>query len=299
VRITDERAGWSIDMPAGWFERVARATRGRELRNYDPRGVAADGNIPPPGGVLVRIELLPNVDGYELERFADSHVWTGTCRDCRKIVERADVALGGEPAKFFSVWQNQPGAFADLEPNLYWLVHSPFFADRVLVLRAIPAASPARSDVERMVSSLQFFRPAPPALVPTRTRQQVIDFVRSPGRTITRIEAKLMLWSEWERAHNEVLRAAGGGPGGVRSARDPDTLVWVVAYTGSGFTPMKGGPPGPGTVPATPVAPPQWDWAVSVLPATDPFDWGGPTLGGFGASWPSWFDKLTDRTPVN
>jgi hypothetical protein len=67
--------------------------------------------------------------------------------------------------------------------------------------------------------------------------------------------------------------------------------VWVVAYAGSGFTPLKGGPGGVGNVPSTPRA---WDWAVTVLPAREPFDWGGPTIGGFDG-WPAWFDQLADR----
>jgi hypothetical protein len=296
VRVTDDRGGWSLDRPAGWFEKAARLTwPGREIRSYDPRGMDASGNIPRAGDVLVRVQLRTNPEGLDLEAFADGKVWTATCRQCRRIVERAALTLGGEPAVFFSVHQEQPPGFAELEPNLYWLVRSPFFADRVVVVQARPAASPHRAEVERMVATLQFFQPAPPELVPTRTRQQVIDLIRSPGRTITRIEAKLMLWSEWEEPFNEWMRAKSaltGGPSGISSPIDPDTLVWVVAYAGSGFTPMKGGPSGAGgTAAATPR---EWDWGLSVLPARDPFDWGGPTTGGTGA-WPAWFDTLADR----
>jgi hypothetical protein len=297
VRIVDDRAGWSVDIPSSWFDRsTAWSWPGREVRSFDPRNADASGNLPPAGEVLVRFEMQTNAERLELETFADGQVWTATCTPCRRILERAEVILGGQPAKFFSVFQSQPPVFAELEPNLYWLVRSPFLADRVLVIRAIPAASVRRSEVERIVSTLQFFRPAPPDLTPQRTRQQVLDLVSTNGWTVTRFQAKLMVWAEWENAWNDMLKATSavsGGPSGVRSPRDPDTLVWVVAITGSGFTPMKGGPPGAGAAAAA--TPTPWDWYISVLPAREPLDWGGPTFGGSGAGWPAWFDALPDR----
>jgi hypothetical protein len=303
VRVVDEGGGWSVDIPSTWFDKspaFALSSPGREVRSFDPRGMDASGNIPPGGEVLVRFELQTNSERLSLEAFADSRVWTATCAACRKILERTEITLGGEPAKFFSVYQNQPVPFAELEPNLYWLVRSPFFTDRVLVIRAVPAVSPRRSEVEQIVSTLQFFRPAPPNLTPQRTRQHVNDLMRANGWTITRIEAKLMVWSEWENAYNEVLRATSavsGGPSALRSGGNPDTLVWVVAITGSGFTPMKGGPPGAGSAAATVATPTPWGWRISVLPAREPLDWGGPTVGGPGAAWPAWFDALADRDP--
>jgi hypothetical protein len=299
VRVVDDGGGWSIDIPSSWFNKSpALPWPSREIRSFDPKDMDASGNIPPAGEVLVRIEMQPNTERMDLETFADRRVWTATCAACRKILERTETTLGGQPAEFFSVYQNQPAGFAELEPNLYWLVRSPFLTERVLVIRAIPAASPRRSEVEHIVSTLQFFRPAPPNLVPQRTRQQVIDLMSANGWTITRIDAKLMVMSDWENAYNDVLRArsaVSGGPSGLRSGFDPDTLVWVVAITGSGFTPMKGGPPGPGSAAAAATQTP-WDWRISVVPAREPFGWGGLTEGGPGASWPAWFDTLTDRS---
>lgn len=296
MRVIDDSGGWSVDIPSAWFDKSpALSWPGREVRSFDPRGMDASGNIPPAGEALIRFELQTNSERLDLETFADRRVWTATCAACRKILERTELTLGGQPAKFFSVYQNQPGVLAELEPNLYWLVRSPFLTERVLVIRAIPATSPRRSQVEQMVSTLQFFRPAPPNLSPQRTRQQVIELMSTGGWSVTRVEAKLMLWSEWEIAYNDVLRttsAASGGPSGMRGARDPDTLVWVVAITGSGFTPMKGGAPGAGSAAATPT---EWGWRISVLPAREPLDWGGPTDGGPGAGWPAWFDALVDR----
>jgi len=105
---------------------------------------------------------------------------------------------------------------------------------------------------------------------------------------------------------NESLRAAAnGGPSGTRSSStDPDTLVWVVAFTGSGFTPPKAygpgpgsiGPPGTGTI--TPRATPRlWSWAIHVTPARAPFEWGCPCFGGPELTWPAWFDQLVDLDP--
>ena len=220
---------------------------------------------PPAGEVLGSLEPRRTPSTWT-EKFGQSRCGR-SAPGVRKILERSETTLGGQPAKFFSVYQNQPGPFSELEPNLYWLVSSPFLPDRVLVIRAVPAASPRRSEVEQIVSTLQFFRPAPPNLVPQRTRQQVNDLMSANGWNITRIDAKLMVWSEWENAYNEVLKATSavsGGPSGVRGG-NPDTLVWVVAITGSGFTPMTGGPPGPGPEFAA-WTPTPW-WRISVLPA--------------------------------
>jgi hypothetical protein len=143
-----------------------------------------------------------------------------------------------------------------------------------------------------MVATIQFFRPVPPILVPTRTRAEVIASVGGAGRTITQGEAKLMLYGEFERAYNDVLRTASGGPTAIYSAADPDTLVWVVALTGSGFTPMKGGgPPGIGAA----RTPTPWAWSIAILPAREPYSWGGPSFGGPEANWPVWFDALPNR----
>jgi len=291
VRVKDDFGGWSLDRPATWFDRP-EGMHGRAVRNYD---FAPNDFPPPPGGVglSLRLDIVrPGEEQLDLEGFADRRVWTATCTACRKILERGDVAIAGQPAKFFSVSQNQPTPLDQLEPHLYWLVRSPFFADRVLVITGGPAPSPAREELERIVATIQFFRPAPPILVPTRTKAEVIASVVAGGATITRIDAKLMLNREFERAYNDVLRAAASGPTAAYSGTDPDTLIWVIAFTGSGFTPMKGGPPGLGAAPRTPTP---WSWGMSVVPAREPYGWSGPSFGGPEATWPVWFDQLVDR----
>jgi hypothetical protein len=294
VRLTDDSTGISIDMPRGWYHEEMRRPATRFIRSYDP--TTADAVIPPAGGVIARVEMLQDMGMADLEAFASRHVWIATCPPCRRIVERGQLAIGGQDALFFSVWQSEPPLFSDLEPSLFWLVRSPFLTDRVVVVRASPGASPLRPQVEEMVATIQFYRPAPPDLRPTRTRQQVIDQIRSNSvYNLTRIEAKLVLMSDWARAIESVGPAAG--PRIVYGARlDPNEVVWVVAFTGSGFTPVKGGGPAGATGSTVDLrTPPLWHWAVTVMPARAPYDWGGPFLGGPETIWPAYFDQLVDR----
>lgn len=290
VRVKDDSGGWSIDRPTSWFD-LPQGMHGSAVRNYN---FGANDFPPPPGGVGLSLRLEVVRSGEEqldLEGFADRRVWTATCTACRRILERSDLVIAGQPAKFFNVSQNQPKPLDQLEPHLYWFVRSPFFADRVLVITGGPATSPGREELERMVATIQFFRPAPPILVPTRTKAEVMASVSGTGATISRIEAKLMLNREFERAYNDVLSAASSGPTASYSGMDPDTLIWVVAFTGSGFTPLKGGPPGAG-VTRTPTP---WAWGIAVLPAREPYGWSGPSFGGPETNWPAWFDQLVDR----
>jgi hypothetical protein len=297
-RISNDRGGWSIDVPDGWFDRAAQ-----------PLGIAIGSanfdasTVPSKTEVRMGVRLLSYYDGGDLQAFARSNVWIATCAACTKVLESARIVIGGQDAEFYSVYQNQPKPFDDLEPGLYWLIRSPFFADRVVVVTAIPGASPLRPMAERIVSTLQFYRPAPPDLTPTKTRQQVIASIMQNGLTITGIEAKLMRFQDWERAFNESLRAAAnGGPSGTRSpSTDPDALVWVVAFAGSGFTPPKAYGPGPGSIgpPGTGAITPRptpklWSWAIHVMPAREPYGWACPCFGGPESTWPAWFDQLVD-----
>ena len=311
-RIVDDHGGWSIDAPQAWFDQVQTpyGYGRRSVMSYDP----ATSSIPVVTGAFVSVQLLWDWDGSatDLRTFAERRVWIATCAQCRKIHETRRVTLAGQDAEFFSVSQNQPQPFDQLEPRLYWLLRSPYFADRVLVIQAVPAASPLRATVEQIVNTLQLFRPTPPDLTPTKTRQQVIDeFLRGanhiPGSigTATHVEAKLMRWQDWEVAYNAALRAnsaANGGPSGAHGAVDPDIVVWVVAQTGT-FEQLRKGPAplvrsSGGTTPATlPPPPPTQHWRISVVPARQPYGWGGPSFGGPEQRWPAWYDQLTDLAP--
>lgn len=304
VRITDDHGGWSIDTPKEWFDQQVTpfGYGAHGISSYDP----ATTSIPLKTGMSVSVQLMWdwNGDATDLRTFAERRVWTATCVACRRVLDTRRVALAGQDADFYVVEQNQPTPFDALEPRLFWLLRSPYFADRVLVIQAVPGASPLRPTVERMVNTLQLFRPTPPDLTPTKTRQQVIDEIRrgvslppmSAG-AINGIEAKLMRWQDWEIAHNAALRATSavsGGPSAVHGGIDPDVVVWVVAMSGTFDAPQKGpGPPGLNATPAP--TPAQRHWRISVVPAREPYSWGGPSMGGPEMTWPIWFEQLIDR----
>jgi hypothetical protein len=276
VRISDDAGGWSMDMPQGWFEKAA-PQHGHEFRSYDP-SIPLPGNyssegLPPVGHVLVRMQMQANPDQLDATAF-----FKPTLTEPRvEVREHKQVTVGGQPAELWSVWRSQPSQFQRLEPTLSWYVRSPFFDDRMVVIYAAPGESSLRSDVERIVASLQFYQPSPVSLVPTVSRQEAIDRVvsRPPGKpsTATRVEAKLVQYKEWERRQ-----------GGSRSyTTDPDTLVWVVAYVAPDITTRRGDP---------------CAWAISVSAARPlaPGDNVGVFQCGPG-TWPAWFAQLVDLSP--
>jgi hypothetical protein len=302
IRVTDEIGGWSIDAPKGWFDRPILLSGGRAITSYDP----ATSSIPVKSGMNVRVQLVWdwNGDATDLRTFAERWVWIATCVACRKVLETRHLTLAGQDADFYVVEQNQPHPFDELEPRLFWLLKSPYFSDRVLVIQAVPGASALRATVEQMASTLQLFTPAAPDLTPTKTRQRVMDEFRAREGTVTRVEAKLMRWREWEAAYNAVLRArsaVSGGPSAAYGGRDPDLLVWVVAVSGTFEELRMGPPPGPGSIGppganAAPAPPTRLlHWRISVVPAREPYNWAGLSEGGPEPTWPSWFDQLVDR----
>jgi hypothetical protein len=302
--VTDELGGWSIDAPRAWFDQPVAPSGygGRGITSYDP----ATSSIPLKTGMNVNVQLMWDWNGdSDLRTFAERRVWTATCVACRRVLETRQLKLAGQDADFYVVEQNQPQPFNELEPRLFWLLRSPYFTDRVLVIQGVPGASPLRATVEQIVSTLQLFQPAPPDLAPTKTRQRVSDEFRAGEGTVTRVEAKLMLWRDWEAAYNAVLRtrsAVSGGPSAAHGG-NPDVLVWVVAMSGT-FVELRVGPPsGPGSIgppganPAPAPTPRQLHWRISVVPAREPYNWGGPSEGGPELTWPDWFDRLVDREP--
>lgn len=274
VRTTNEAGGWSMDMPGNWFARRA-PQHGHEFRSYDP-AVPLPGNmssegLPPVGDVLVRMQMQQNPARLDPSAFFAP----GPNGPGFHVREHRSVTLAGQPAEFWSIWQSQPAGYQRVEPTMTWYVRSPFFTDRMVVITATPGDTPLGSDVERIVASLQFYQPTPVSLVPTVSRQDAIDGAdrRPAGKAspATRIEAKLVLYKDWERLQ-----------GGSRSyVTDPDTLVWVVAYVAPNITTRRGEPCG--------------GWAASVS-AARPLD-PGNNVGVFQCgpgTWPAWFDQLVD-----
>ncbi|MFN2521371.1 MAG: hypothetical protein ABR525_10040, partial [Candidatus Limnocylindria bacterium] len=143
----------------------------------------------------------------------------------------------------------------------------------------IPGTTPIGSFVESIVGTLQFYRPMPPPVAPIVSRAEAVaDTIASQtsqGARITRAEAKLVLYKEFELALGR----------GKSFVTDPDTLVWVVAYEGSGLSCGRGGRTGP---------PPDCHFAFTVQPARPPDQVG---VFGSSATWPDWFDRLPDRGP--
>jgi hypothetical protein len=273
VRLTDDLGGWSIDMPQGWLERPG-TQHGREIRNYDPTiplpGNFSSSYLPPTGGVYVRLQMQQNP-----ERLAPAAFFAPTNAPGFEVREHRALTLAGQPAEFWSTWRSQPSEFQRLEPTSWWYVRSPFFDDRMVVLTAAPGESALRAEVERIVASLQFYQPAAVSLAPTVTRQQAIEHAAPTTRmgkpsTYTRVEAKLVLYKDWERVMSN----------GKSFVTDPDTLVWVVAYTGTGITTRRGD---------------ICVWGVSVFAARplEPENNVGVFACGTDA-WPQAFDRLVD-----
>jgi hypothetical protein len=273
ARLRDDAGGWSVDVPQAWRHRTG-PQHGFEARSFDPDVPDAQNRsiayLPPDGAIYVGMNMRQNPDRLEAATFV-ARFELG--RIDQQIREHASVRVAGQPAELYSFWRSQPTDFAKNEPTLWWYLRSPFFDDRMVVISAFPAASPLRPEVERIVASLQFYQPAPVPLTPLVSRADALAQISArPGHVLSRIEARLVLYKEFEAAVGD-RRAFG---------IDPDTLVWVVAYAGQIPSNRHGfGDSSPCT------------WAVSVLAARPP-----DAVGSFmcaNASWPAWFDSLEDR----
>lgn len=275
--IVDVDGGWSLDVPSSWFDRQS-AQHGREIMNYDPTGMYNDGNTPPPGLIFLRLQMQQNLDRLDAASFLRARGQGSV-----GILEHTQLQIAGQPTELYLVRQPLPIGMAHLEKTLNWYLKSPFFDDRMVVISAVPGDSPLRADVERIVGSLHFTQPAAVDLTPTISRADALARVLSrPGLVLDRIEAKLVLWKELE-ATNQFGRSG---------IDDPDSLVWVVVYSGKGIgLPMHGPPPmssGPSQTPEPCL------WAYDVFHAN-------PGIGSSGSgcnsrfAWPTWFDALPDR----
>jgi hypothetical protein len=199
------------------------------------------------------------------------------------VLERRRPIIAGQPAEFYSVRHTFPVEMQRQEATLFWFLRSPFFDDRMVVISAVPGDSQLRADVERIVGSLQFARPAAVNLTPTISRADALTRVLSrPGLVVDRIEAKFVLYKELE-ATNQFGRSG---------VDDPDSLVWIVVYSAKGIDRPMPRPPSLNSGPTTTPEPCLWA-----------FDWShaNPGIGSSGSgcnsrfAWPPWFDALPDR----
>jgi hypothetical protein len=278
--IVDVDGGWSLDAPSSWFDRPS-AQHGREIMNYDPAGMDNDGNTPPPGAIFFRIQMQQNQERLDAAGFLRARgQGVGSA-----VLEHSEVFVAGQPAEFYLVRQPLPIGMTRLEKTLSWYLKSPFFDDRMVVITAVPGDSPFRADIERIVGSLHFDQPAAVNLTPTVSRADALARVLShPGLVVDRIEAKLVLYKELE-ATNQFGRSG---------MDDPDSLVWVVVYSGKGIgLPRNGPPPSLNSGPTKTPDPCTWAFEVFHADASP-----GSSQIGCNArfTWPEWFAGLPDHT---
>jgi hypothetical protein len=186
----DRAGGWALQLPPGWFERWSNQ-HGREIMSYDPTGsYFNDGSYPEPNQIFIRLQMMQNPDHFTPAEF-QSFLNRGGGRLVR---EQHQVAIAGQPAEAYTIWQSEIPPYAYLETRVDWYVRSPFFDDRMVVVTARSADSPLRSEAERLVASLRFFQPTAVNLIPTISKSEILARVSSrPGLVPTRIEAKLVL----------------------------------------------------------------------------------------------------------
>ncbi len=263
-----------MDVPEGWWTQPG-PQHGYEVRSYDPT-VALAGNatarLPAPAGVVLTLRMRQNPKRLDpLSYFKKPDEGPELA-----VREHEHVELAGQPAEMWLIWRDQPSNYQWLEPTRRWYVRSPFFDDRMVVITAAPGDGPLQDTVDRVLGTLQFYRPTPPPLDPIVTRDQAVrsvleDETRS-GAAIDRVEAKLVLYKEFETA----LAA------GQDFVTDPDTLVWLVVYEGSSLS-CGAGPRG------------SCRSSFRVV-AARPSD--HVAMGGAAPAWPAWFDALRDRDPA-
>jgi len=274
VRVERPEGGWSVVMPKGWYRRDA-PQHGSEFLSYDPEGMDNSGNLAPAGEVRVVLRMENDYGAADLRTFASTYA----AGPMGKNTVGADTQVAGQPAYTTTFVSTQPAPW-NAEMRI-WFLRSPYFADRIVT---IVATNTRTTDVDAIVRSLRFFKPAPPA-APTVTRAEVIAKYSKPTFSATRVdrvEAKLARWKDYEKAY-----------GGFRSGvNDPDELTWVVIVYGE--IKPQGGRGGPvGRLTPDPNATPQtFKYEVHAFSAT------GGEGGMYGCCGPdgrpAWFDTLVD-----
>ena len=212
VRVESPEGGWSVVMPKTWYRRDA-PMHGSEVLSYDPDGMDYSGNLPPAGQVRVVIEVMNDYGVPDAREYAKTNTLGMGTR-----TNESDLTIAGQPAYAATFASASPPPW----PNQrMWYVRSPYWSDRIFVIQA--TANVRAAEVDGIIASLRFFKPAAPAAA-TVTRAQVMAQYTQPTYSATRVdkvEAKLVRWKDYEKAM------------GFRSGtNDPDELTWVVVVYG-------------------------------------------------------------------
>jgi hypothetical protein len=259
-------------MPKTWYRRDAPML-GSDILSYDPAGMNYSGNLPPAGEVRVVIEAMNDYGAIDPRGYTQSS-WLGL----GKRSDEADLMIAGQPA--------YAATFASASPPPWpgqriWFVRSPYFSDRMFMIQA--TANVRTSDVDALIASLRFFKPAPPASA-TITRAQVMAQYSKATYSATRVdkvEAKMVRWKDYEKA---VGRFRSG-------TNDPDELTWVVVVYGEIQPPNHG----PCCRTDDPSATPQtFKWEVHAFIAVTRDAGGMSSCCGPDANPPTWWATLVD-----
>ena len=274
VRVERPEGGWSAVMPKSWYRRDA-PLHGSEFLSYDPEGMDSSGNAPPTGETRVVLRMENDYGAADLRTFASTY----PAGPMGKNDLGADTQVAGQPAYTTTFVSAQPPPWN--APMRIWFLRSPYFVDRVVT---VTATNTRMQEVDAIVQSLRFFKPAPPAAL-TVTRAEVIAKYSKPSFSATRVdrvEAKLVRWKDYEKAR-----------GGFRSyTNDPDELTWVVIVYGE--IKAQGGRGGPlrVTTPDPNATPQTFKYETHAFSAT------GAEGGMYGCCGPdgrpTWFDTLVD-----
>ena len=276
LRVEIPEGGWSVVIPRSWYRRSA-PLHGGEFLSYDPQGMDFSGNLPPPGETRVVIEM-PNDDGAaDLAAYAIGH---GMPFGGARPTAGVPATVAGLPGYGFVTRGGGPSPW-DMEIR-NWLVRSPYFGDRVVVIQAVGTARTA--EVDALIASLRFFTPTPPAPAIAPTRAEVIAKYSAPSFSavrVDRVDVKIVRWKDLEKA----------APIGHSGVNDPDELTWVVVVHGEIHPVRRGGPLGRPT-PAPDATPETYHYELHAFSAV-----GGP--GGLYSccgpdSTPTWWDSLAD-----
>src|SRR5207247_9335539 len=152
------------------------------------------GNAPPTGETRVVLRMENDYGAADLRTFASTYA----AGPMGKNDLGADTNVAGQAAYTTTFVSTQPPPW-NAQMRI-WFLRSPYFVDRIVTITATNART---QDVDAIVQSLRFFKPAPPA-APTVTRADVIAKYSKPSFSATRVdrvEAKLVRWQDYEKAH--------------------------------------------------------------------------------------------------